>query len=338
MVWEGIPAMCPVRHNHPVTMRIVVAQALALFLIPSMALAQEVPQAPPIQELVMRDAARLATWATALYERTPWTDRVAWGAIGAAGLLGLLTIVERAWALRNRRVVPRKFVSRLEDRLEDGRLDRSKLTDLCEMHQCAAARVAGAVASRWGRPTIDLERALNLAVRVESEDLMRNIPTLRRVAVLAPMLGLLGSLMMIGRLLQTHDAKLVEETWTTILAQGLLPLTGGVLIAVLALISYDGLSIKVAKYASRLEKLGTRLVDQIAMATPPPEPKRMLEPPALPLPRPHVADLQPRREKRKQYADTDINYDDEDDYQPRRRSSAGRRRKPTDPIDLDDID
>ncbi|MFM7316579.1 MAG: MotA/TolQ/ExbB proton channel family protein [bacterium] len=327
--------MCSVPFKRLAMMFNVVAPALAITLFPNLLKAQEAPQAPPLQDLIVRDSKQFAAWAVELYGKTPWTDRVAWGALGAAGLLALLTIFERAWSLRNRRVLPRKFISRLEDRLEGGRLDRSKLTDLCEMHNCSAARVAGAVASRWGRPTADLERALNLAVRVESEDLMRNIPTLRRVAVLAPMLGLLGSLMMIGRLLQTHDAQLVEETWTSILAQGLLPLTGGVLIAVLSLISYDGLSIKVAKYTSRLEKLGSRLLDQIAIATPPPEPRRMLEPPALP--RPHMADFQPRPEKKKAYADADN--DDDEDYEPRRRSSSGRRRrKPSDPIDLDDMD
>lgn len=323
--------MCSVLLKRSAMMSIVVAHALAFGLIPSTVNAQEVPQAPPLQELILRDSKRLSAWAIDLYTKTPWTDRVAWGALGAAALLAMLTITERIWSLRKRRVVPRKFITRLEDRLDDGRLDRSKLTDLCEMHNCSAARVAGAVASRWGRPTADLERAMNLAVRVESEDLMRNIPTLRRVAVLAPMLGLLGSLMMIGRLLQTQDSQLVEETWTTILAQGLLPLTGGVLVAVLSLISYDGLSIKVARYTSRLEKLGTRLIDVVSIATTPVEPRRMIEPPALP--RPHMPEFQPRQEKNKVYTDAD------DEYEPRRRSQSGkRRRRPSDPIDLDDID
>ncbi len=326
--------MCSVRLKRSAMISIVVAQALVPGFLPSIIHAQEVPQAPPLQDLILRDSKRLSVWAIDLYTKTPWTDRVAWGALGAAALLALLTITERTWNLRKRRVVPRKFLTRLEDRLDDGRLDRSKLTDLCEMHNCSAARVAAAVASRWGRPTADLERAMNLAVRVESEDLMRNIPTLRRVAVLAPMLGLLGSLLMIGRLLQTQDSQLVEETWTTILAQGLLPLTGGVLVAVLSLISYDGLSIRVARYTSRLEKLGTRLIDVVSIATTPLDPRRMIEP--LALPRPHMSEFQPRQEKKKVYIDSE---ESDDDYESRRRPSSGkRRRKPIDPIDLDDID
>jgi biopolymer transport protein ExbB len=309
--------------------RFIPVSALVFIVMPTIAVAQEVPAVPPLEQLLARDVQRFANQFAALYQRTPWTDRVAWGALIACSLLAVYTIIERTWALRRRRVMPKRFVNRLDERLEDGRLDRAKLLDLCEMNNCAAARVASAVASRWGRSSQDLERALNSAVRVETEELSRNIPTLRRVAILAPMLGLLGSLIIVGRLLQAQDPKIVVETWTTLLAQGLLPLTGGVLVAVLALISYDGLSIRVTKYTNRLEQLGTRLVDQIVMATPPPDPRRMLGAPVLSN-KPHMTDLPPRREKVGEYD----NYEE----QPRRRTSGQRRRKPLDPIDLDDLD
>ena len=288
------------------------------------AMAQEIPQAPPVQQLLLRDARQLADKFTALYQQTPWTDRVAWGALGACAVLAVLTIIERTWALRSGRVMPKRFVRRLEERLEDGRVERAKLLDLCELNASAVARVGSAVVSRWGRPTADLERALAGAVRVEAEELRRNVPTLRRVAVLAPMLGLLGSLLMIGRLLQAQNPATVQQDWTQLLAQGLLPLTGGVLVAVLALISYDGLSVRVAKYTSRLEQLGARLVDEIALATPPPEPKLMLESPT-PVPRAHLGNPM-RREKLRD----DYEYDE-----PRPKS---RRRKPLEPIDLDELD
>jgi len=243
--------------------------------------------------------------------------------LAACTVLAVLTIIERTWALRSGRVMPKRFVRRLEERLEDGRLDRAKMLDLCELNASAVARIGSAVVSRWGRPTADLERALTGAVRVEAEELRRNVPTLRRVAVLAPMLGLLGSLLMIGRLLQAQNPATLQQESTQLMAQGLLPLTGGVLVAVLALISYDGLSVRVAKYTSRLEQLGARLVDQIALATPPPEPKLMLESPAVP--RAHLGNSTRRERSRDEY-----------EYEEPRPKS--RRRKPLEPIDLDELD
>lgn len=304
--------------------------ATALMATGGVLFAEDVPDTLPIQDLILRDGQRFAARFMAIYERTPWTDRVAWGALAGCIVLAVFTIFERLWSLRRKKIMPRRFLDRIEERLEDGRLDRAKLIDLCEMNPCAAARVTSSLASRWGRSSQDLERALTHSVRVETEELSRNIPTLRRVAILAPLLGLLGSLLIVGRLLQAEDAKAVEESWTALVAQGLLPLTGGVLISVLSLISYDGLSIRVTKYKSRLESLGARLLDQISLATVSSDPPRMLEAPVLP--RPHMHEVPPRREKSRDFEST---YDEQP---PRRRASGSRRRKPIEPIDLDEFD
>jgi biopolymer transport protein ExbB len=287
--------------------------------------ADEAPAPPPIQDLVARDFGALSTRLIELYHRTPWTDRVAWGALGACAVLAGLTILERTWAMRTRKILPKRFVNRLMERLEDGPVDRAKLVDLCELNDSAVARIAGAVVSRWGRPTADLERALSHGVRVEAEELQRNVPTLRRIAVLSPLLGLLGTLMMVGRLLQSRAAADFQQQWTHLLAQSLFPLTGGVMLAVLALISYDGLCVRVSKYVSRLEKIGVKLVDQVALATPPSDARLMIEPPPL-LHRPHVG---PGGRREPGY--------DRDGYSEGRQRS-GKRRKAVDPIDLDDLD
>lgn len=285
--------------------------------------ADEAPAPPPLTQLINRDARRIATYVTELYEATPWTDRVAWGALAACAVLAIVTLLERSWALRSRRVLPRRFVSRLTERLEDGPVDRAKLIDMCELNDSAAARIAGAVASRWGRPTADLERALNNGVRVEAEELQRNVPTLRRIAVLSPLIGLLGSLIMIGRLLASQEAQEFQRQWTHQLAHGLFPLTAGVILAVLSLVAYDGFCVRVARHVSRLEKIGNKLVDQVAIATVPAEPRMLIEPPLLHPP--HLAS----RGRRDDYSR---------ESRQESRSRNPRRRKPIDPIDLDDID
>lgn len=288
-------------------------------------MADEPPAPPPLTQLVSRDMQEISGKLIQLYQATPWTDRVAWGAIGACAVLAVLTLLERTWSMRNRRILPRRFVSRLLERMEDGPVDRAKLIDLCELNDSAIARVAGAIVSRWGRPTADLERALNNGVRIEAEELQRNVPTLRRIAVLSPLIGLLGSLIMIGRLLSSQDAQEFQRQWTHQLAQGLFPLTAGVILAVLSLIAYDGLCVRVSKYVSRLEKIGNKLVDQVALATPPAEPRMMIEPPLMQH-RPHLG-TGTRRD----------DYDREPRQESRSRNGS-RRRKSVEPIDLDDLD
>ena len=170
--------------------------------------------------------------------------------------------------LRRRRIVPRDFVARYLDRLQEGKLDRGKALDFCELNPSPASRVALAAVRRWGRPVVDLERAVAMAHRVEAERLRRNVGTLRRIAALAPLLGLLGSLFAAGRVLSGIGAGAVESRLGSRPGYRLTPLTAGVALAILALVAYDGLAGRVEKLAGTLDRLGTETVDAIAMAAP----------------------------------------------------------------------
>ncbi len=201
--------------------------------------------------------------AMAWYNRTPPVDRVTWGGLGACAVLGTLVMVERTWKVRRRRITPKDFMTRFSDRMEEGKLDRHKALDLCELNPSPASRVALAAVRRWGRPTTDLDRAVALAVRVEVDQLRRNVGTLRRIAALAPLIGLLGSLLSAGRSLTLPGA-----TWAPALGTALGPLTAGVALAILALVIYDGLIGRIEKLSGTLDRLGAETVDAIAMSMP----------------------------------------------------------------------
>jgi biopolymer transport protein ExbB len=202
------------------------------------------------------------------YRRTPPADRITWGGLVACAGLGLGVLLERMLRLRPRRIVPRDFVVRYLDRLQEGKLDRGKALDFCELNPSPASRVALAAVRRWGRPVIDLERAVAMAQRVEADRLRRNVATLRRIAALAPLLGLLGSLFATGRVLSGMGAPASGLAWGPALATALTPLTAGVALAILALVAYDGLTGRVERLAGALDRLGAETVDAIAMATP----------------------------------------------------------------------
>ena len=96
--------------------------------------------------------------------------------------------------------------------------------------------MALAAVRRWGRPVADLERAVALASRVETDRLKRNVGTLRRIAAMSPLLGLLGTLIAAGRTLSVPGA-----AWGPALGNSLIQLTSGVALAIVALVAYDGL-------------------------------------------------------------------------------------------------
>ncbi len=217
----------------------------------------------PAVEWANRQARAALHSAAAFYARTPADERVTWGGLAACAVLGLGVGVERAFRLRWSRVVPKSYSGRFHERFVEGKLDRGKALDFCELNPSPITRVVLAAVRRWGRPVSDLERGLALARQVEIDRLRRNVGTLRRIAVLAPLIGLLGTLMAAHRGLLAPG-----EAVAPMVARSLAALTAGVGLAILSLVAYDGLMGRVEALASTLDRLGAEALDAIAMHTP----------------------------------------------------------------------
>lgn len=229
--------------------------------------AEPEPEPNPTLDALLRQGERAWRVASAWYQRTPPAERVTWGGLIACAALGAGVTVERTWRLRRKRIIPTAFVERFQSRLSDGMIDRTKGLDYCELNPSPAARVALAAIGRWGRSAADLERAAGLARGREVDRLRRHVGTLRRIAGLAPLVGLLGTLTAAGRILARMGA--FNPTWGPALASALAPLTAGVALAILALVAYDGLTGRVEALAAELDRLGAETVDAIALATEP---------------------------------------------------------------------
>jgi biopolymer transport protein ExbB len=219
-----------------------------------------------LADVAARLALELGRTALDWARRTPPADRVTWGGLIACAGLALGVLLERMLRLRRGRVVPRDFTQRYLERLREGKLDQGKALDLCELNPSPAARVALAAVRRWGRPVIDVERAADMAHRIEVDRLRANIGTLRRIAALAPLLGLLGSLFSAGRALASLGA--LSSAAGPALSGALSPLTAGIALAILALVAYDGLTGRVDKLAAALDRVGVETVDAIALSAP----------------------------------------------------------------------
>jgi biopolymer transport protein ExbB len=228
--------------------------------------ADDAGPASPNLDAVLRRTERLAHRAEAWYRTTPAGERVTWGGLAACIVLGTCVLLERSIRLRRERIVPTEFRTKLLDRLTEGKLDRGKGLDYCELNQSPVARVALAAVRRWGRPAADMERAVAMAKQVETDRLRRNLGTLRRIAVLGPLLGLLGSLMAAGRGLSALGATAAADAWGPTLAAALAPLTAGVALAILALVVYDGFVGRVETFSVALDRAGLETIDAIASA------------------------------------------------------------------------
>lgn len=246
-----------------------------LILSPAWVQAEE-PPSRPASKAVASPALNVVDWLVQQggraqsrfqrwYQTSAPAERITWGGLAACVVLGMLTTLERIARVRRNRVIPRAFRERFLSRLEEGLLDWGKALDYCELNPSPASRVALAALKRWGRPTVDLDRAVSVARSVESDRLRRYVGTLRRIAAMAPLIGLLGSLTSAGRSLA---AMAPGAAWGPLVASALAPLTSGVGLAILALVAYDGLVGRIETLSGELDRIGAEVVDAIVVATP----------------------------------------------------------------------
>jgi biopolymer transport protein ExbB len=111
--------------------------------------------------------------------------------------------LERVIALRRERVIPRDFVNRFLERLSSGKLDRERAVELCRANDSPVARVFAHAIRYWGQPASAIRQAIGHDAAGELADLKRNVRVLNGTATLAPLLGLLGTV--IG-MIESFDA------------------------------------------------------------------------------------------------------------------------------------
>jgi biopolymer transport protein ExbB len=175
--------------------------------------------------------------------------------------------LERLVALRRERVIPRDFVNRFLERLASGKLDRDRAAELCRANDSAVARVFAMAVSYWGQPATTIRQAIGYDAAGELSDLKRNVRVLNGTATLAPLLGLLGTV--IG-MIQSFDALggRVGPNKGELLAQGislaLVTTALGLAIAVVSVAAYYFLLNKVDVLVRDLDEHARQVIDLVS--------------------------------------------------------------------------
>ena len=109
----------------------------------------------------------------------------------ALSILGVTVIFWRWWALRQATAGVEPFIRELRGKLI-GR-DVPGAIAVCEKHKGPVASIVKAGLLRYGRPKDEVELALQDASAHELANLERGLPILATIAMIAPLLGFLGT-------------------------------------------------------------------------------------------------------------------------------------------------
>lgn len=193
--------------------------------------------------------------------------------LGLCSVVALGYTLERLVALRRRRVIPRDFVERFLDRLSGGKLDRDRALELCRAHDCPMGRVFAAVVANWGQAPAQIRQAATHETASELLDLRRNVRVLNATATLAPLLGLLGTVIgMIEAFDAIGGAGAAGMPKGDRLAHGislaLLTTAAGLGIAIVSVAGYYYLLNKVDVLVRDIDDNARKAIDLIAVDTP----------------------------------------------------------------------
>jgi biopolymer transport protein ExbB len=169
---------------------------------------------------------------------------------------------ERLIHLRRGRVIPRPFVNRLIEQLQQQQIDREEGIELCEKNPNPMSRIMIAALKRYGKSAVEVEQAVLDAGERESNQLRKYMRLLSAISNIAPLLGLLGTVM--GMIQSFNDISNSQamgrpEMLAGGISQALLTTAAGLLVAIPAYAMYvyfvghiDRLIIEMDHHAQRL--------------------------------------------------------------------------------------
>lgn len=193
-----------------------------------------------------------------------------WPILGCS-VVGVGITLERLAALRRGRVIPQRFVKHFLSRLEEGKLDRESALELCNSSSSPVAGVFEHAVRKWGRPAVEVEQAIIDGGEREVGRLRRNVRALNIVATIAPLLGLLGTILgMIDAFnsVATKQGLGKPELLAHGIAIALLTTAFGLFVAIPALLVYFYFVGRVETLVQEMDRLSQRVVELVAAAGP----------------------------------------------------------------------
>lgn len=181
------------------------------------------------------------------------------------GVFSLYLFFERWFFIkRMSKTADLNIMRNIEDFLKDGRIDAAK--DYCLRLNTPEARILERGISRLGRPVSDITSAMESQGQVEVANLEKNINLLAAIPSIAPMLGLLGTV--IGMIIAFFNmSNAVGSFSPKTLSEGIYTALGqtatGLAVAIPANFFYNLLLTKIDQFVLKIQNVSNEFLDII---------------------------------------------------------------------------
>ncbi len=179
-----------------------------------------------------------------------------------SSIIGLAIVIERAISLRRKKVLIPEIINIVDslNSVEDIQLASS----ICRKHKGPFSNIILTGLQNQDLPQNEIKELLNDQGRQEVRNLERGLPTLETIAGIAPLLGLLGTVLGMIKVFTvisqqgTGQASLLAGG----ISEALITTATGLVIGILALIMYNYYSNRAEGFVLDIEKYTTQLLQK----------------------------------------------------------------------------
>ncbi|MCO4785755.1 MotA/TolQ/ExbB proton channel family protein [Marinomonas atlantica] len=176
-------------------------------------------------------------------------------------ILTLAIVLERFWTLRNSRVAPRSLLSDVLARLREDRMTLDYIRSMQAKSGLSFIFASGLLNSKHGRRA--MKESIQEAANHVIHELERFMSTLGTIAVISPLIGLLGTV--VG-MIKVFNVLMEQGAGNTQLLAGgiseaLLTTAAGLAVAIPALVFHRYFARRIDELVVNMEQQSTKLID-----------------------------------------------------------------------------
>lgn len=183
--------------------------------------------------------------------------------IGLISLLALSIFVERLIKLQRKELDSRSFIFALRQSLKQGDVMRG--LEVCEKHKGSLSEIVKAALLRYHLSKQAIENAMEMTGRLEIADLEKNAKVLSMLAYLAPLIGLLGTVLgfieAFGEMRQSGLMDISTSRLGSALEYALVTTAAGLTVAIPCTIAYNYLVARIEKVVLEMETCSSEIID-----------------------------------------------------------------------------